>query len=215
MQSRVEHTNSQVHSLIEYAWSLAATRNRSRPRLRLCGNNVPKVDVFVTTCGEAEDIILDTVKAACEMDYPCHLRRIIVLDDAASSTLRVGIRLLQSTTSNVYYHARYKKPTIPHDFKAGNLNAGIEFAHTLTGGASEFGVVLDADMIPERELLRALLPHVLRDSKVAMAVPPQAGDPFLVIVKSTNNLGDRTGTTFPLMTPFIRVLLSRITSGIS
>jgi cellulose synthase/poly-beta-1,6-N-acetylglucosamine synthase-like glycosyltransferase len=39
--------------------------------------------------------------------------------------------------------------------------------------ASEYVVGIDADMIPERHILRALLPHMVNDSKMAMACPPQ------------------------------------------
>jgi hypothetical protein len=38
---------------------------------------------------------------------------------------------------------------------------------------SEYVVGIDADMIPERHILRALLPHMVNDSKMAMACPPQ------------------------------------------
>ena len=148
---------------------------------------MPLVDVFITACGEEEDVVLDTVKAACAMDYPRRCRRIIVLDDASSSELHAGVTLLQDETQNIYYHARYKEPGRPHGYKAGNLNAGIDFVHTLTNGPGEFGVVLDADMIPENELLRALLPHLLRDSRVAMAVPPQVSHPRLTINTTAND----------------------------
>ena len=45
---------------------------RWRPRLRLTGENVPSVDIIVTCCNEELDIILDTVRAAVELDYPNH-----------------------------------------------------------------------------------------------------------------------------------------------
>ena len=38
---------------------------------------------------------------------------------------------------------------------------------------SEYVVGIDADMIPERHILRALLPHMVNDPKMAMACPPQ------------------------------------------
>ena len=39
--------------------------------------------------------------------------------------------------------------------------------------ASEYIVGIDADMIPERCILRALLPHMVKDATMAMACPPQ------------------------------------------
>ena len=51
-------------------------------------------------------------------------------------------------------------------------------------GAGEYVASLDADMIPEKHLLRALLPHLVINPKMAMAGCPQAffnvpsGDPL-------------------------------------
>ncbi|KAF7590990.1 hypothetical protein BBP40_002184 [Aspergillus hancockii] len=42
-----------------------------RKRLRLRGSqNLPRVDVLIPCCGEPVEVILDTVRAACALDYP-------------------------------------------------------------------------------------------------------------------------------------------------
>ncbi|TQS31669.1 hypothetical protein Golomagni_08040, partial [Golovinomyces magnicellulatus] len=69
--------------------------------------------------------------------------------------------------------ARTKTPGVPHHFKAGNLNYGLDMVHNLPGGAGTYMAALDADMIPERDWLRAILPHLLIDDKMALACPPQ------------------------------------------
>lgn len=57
--------------------------------------------------------------------------------------------------------------------KAGNLNHAIRFIQTLVQEPAEFIASLDADMIPEKKWLRAMLPHLLLDSKMGVACPTQ------------------------------------------
>ncbi|RDW85324.1 hypothetical protein BP6252_02914 [Coleophoma cylindrospora] len=160
---------SQMHNL----WTMWALKRRNRPKLRLMGDEVPTVDVFVTCCGEDDDVVLDTVRAACDLDYPRHKFRVVVLDDGASAGLEASVNHLQAVYNNIFYIARMKIPGVPHHFKAGNLNNGLEQVHLLPGGAGEYMAALDADMIPERDWLRAILPHLLMDPKMALACPPQ------------------------------------------
>lgn len=170
--------------LMQSVWSMAAMKKRQRPKLRLVGNDVPRVDVFVTCCKEDDDIVLDTVRAACDLDYPQAKFRVIVLDDGKVKSLERAIHDLSETYSNLYYVARPKYPGVPHHFKAGNLNHGLEWVRGLPDGAAEFMAALDADMIPEQAWLRAVVPHLLNDPKMALACPPQLfyntprGDPL-------------------------------------
>ncbi|EXJ71978.1 uncharacterized protein A1O5_04480 [Cladophialophora psammophila CBS 110553] len=154
-------------------WSLFIIKKRHRPKLRLVGNDVPTVDVFITCCGEDDDLILDTVRAACDLDYPQDRFRVILLDDGKSDPLKNVLEEMRETFPNVYYMRRPKFPNVPHHFKAGNLNYGLDAVHSLPGGASEFMAALDADMIPEQQWLRAVLPHLLIDDKMGLACPPQ------------------------------------------
>ncbi|KAJ9660640.1 hypothetical protein H2198_002382 [Neophaeococcomyces mojaviensis] len=165
-------------------WTMFSLKKRRRPKLRLIGNDVPTVDVFVTCCGEDDDLVLDTVRAACDVDYPQDKFRVIVLDDGKSASLERAVRDLADTYANLYYKSRPKFPGVPHHFKAGNLNYGLDEVHTMPGGAGQFMAALDADMIPEQQWLRAVLPHLLVDPKMALACPPQLfyntppGDPL-------------------------------------
>ena len=134
---------SQMHNF----WTMLAMKKRTRAKLRLIGNEVPTVDVFVTCCGEEDEVILDTVRAACEVDYPRDRFRVILLDDAGSSRLEAAIGNLAVNYYNLYYMAREKIPGVPHHFKAGNLNYGLEQTHLLPGGAGQFMAALDADMV--------------------------------------------------------------------
>ena len=134
---------------------------------------MPTVDVFVTCCGEDDDLILDTVRAACDIDYPVDRFRVILLDDGKAESLEKAIFALQDTYPNLHYKSREKIPGVPHHFKAGNLNYGLDEVHNMPGGASQFMAALDADMIPEQDWLRAIMPHMLIDEKMALACPPQ------------------------------------------
>ncbi|KAJ5034859.1 uncharacterized protein L3040_008127 [Drepanopeziza brunnea f. sp. 'multigermtubi'] len=158
---------SQMHNFL----LMCGLKKRQRPKLRLRGEDGPTVDVFVTCCGEDDEIVLDTVRAACDQDYPRDRFRVIVLDDGKSAGLEAYINQLAGVYENVFYIARPKFPGVPHHFKAGNLNYGLEQVDLM--GPGEFMAALDADMIPERDWLRALLPHLLIDPKMALACPPQ------------------------------------------
>ncbi|KAM0275975.1 hypothetical protein ACHAQH_007193 [Verticillium albo-atrum] len=161
-------------SLMHNMWTMMAMKKRLRPKLRLTSNDdVPSVDVFVTCCGEEDDLVADTVRAACNLDYPRDRFRVVVLDDGKSEGLENAVLGMSQTYPNLVYIARPKIPGKPHHFKAGNLNYGLEAVHQLPGGAGQFMAALDADMIPERDWLRAVLPHLLVDDKMALACPPQ------------------------------------------
>ncbi|KKY21460.1 putative glycosyl [Phaeomoniella chlamydospora] len=174
-----------VPVFLQSIWSVFILKKRKRPKYRLLGNAVPSVDVFITCCGEDDDLVMDTVRAACDIDYPLEKFRVIVLDDGKSDNLKASVNdLAASTCPNAMYMRRPKFPGVPHHFKAGNLNYGIEETHNLPGGPGELIAALDADMLPERDWLRAIIPHLLIDDRMALACPPQlfynvpAGDPL-------------------------------------
>jgi len=133
----------------------------------------PRVDVFLTCAGEDLETVRNTAAAACASDYPADCFRVIVLDDAGSTELQQSIRELSETRENLYYTARAKGKD--HHFKAGNLNHGFRYVESLPGGPAEYIGALDADMIPDPQWLRALVPHLLRNPKLALAQPPQVG----------------------------------------
>ena len=157
---------------------MAFGRPTESQHLRLLDDkNTPRVDVFITCAGEDIDTIVNTTEAACALDYPSHRFRVIVLDDAGSNELSQRIKKIKEFRDNVYYTAREKTPD--HHFKAGNLNHGYKIVESLPGGPAEYMAALDADMIPDPKWLRALIPHLLRDDKLALAQPPQVCADFL------------------------------------
>lgn len=193
-------------------YSFLALKSRNRPKLRLRGNAVPSVDVFVTCCKEDIDVILDTVRAACVVDYPRNRFRIVVCDDGADPDVRNSIEVLAETYPNLLYWAREKVKGKPHHFKAGNLIAATEMVATLPEGPGEFIAALDADMIPEPEWLRTLTAHLVVDDRMSLVCPPQLfynlprGDPLFQslasfarvqeVIKDANGVAWCTGSGY-------------------
>jgi cellulose synthase/poly-beta-1,6-N-acetylglucosamine synthase-like glycosyltransferase len=152
---------------------MLSIRPRHRPKLRLRGQSAPTVDVFITCCKEDIDVVLDTTRAACAVDYPEDRFRVVILDDGKDRVLEKAIENLRFEYPNLYYHSRLKVEGVPHHFKAGNLSDGTNFVTKLDGGEGEYIAALDADMIPEPDWLRALIGHVVKDDRLALACLPQ------------------------------------------
>ena len=142
-----------------------------RPLFRLTGDDVPTVDVLIPCCAESFDVILDTVRAACALNYPRNRYRVVLLDDGNSADLKAQIEVLKQTEENLFYTARGVN-VVKHS-KAANLNHGLAYVEKLKTGASEYVAVLDVDMIPLPNILRALMPHLLINPSFAMATTPQ------------------------------------------
>ncbi|KAH9882340.1 hypothetical protein J1614_000576 [Plenodomus biglobosus] len=185
---RIKYTlaaQEKYNSIYGMAWTFIAVelgvacelvfliKGRSREKLRIVGDNTPTVDVFITCCKEDVAIITDTVRATAAVDWPSERFRVIILDDGADPELKRAIDEISQLYSNVYYTARHKIKGVPHHFKAGNLNHGLEFVKDLPGGASAYIAALDADMIPEPEWLRAVLAHLVIEPQLALSCPPQ------------------------------------------
>lgn len=164
--------------LLHQFWQLFLLKGRRRQKLRLVGNTTPTVDVFVTCCGEEREIVVDTARAAAAQDWPIDRFRVVVLDDKADMQLKAEIEEMKLDFPNVFYTARVKTPGVPHHFKAGNLNHGLEFVKGLDGGAGEYMAALDADMIPEPEWLRAIIAHLVVEQELALSCPPQVRPEF-------------------------------------
>ena len=141
-----------------------------RPRLRALGNDLPFIDVVVTCYKESIDIIQDTVLAALNIDYPKDRFRVVVADDGSSPALKAWVGDIQGASDGeVHYVAREKIGAAGN--KAGNLNHTLEFLEALAGETAEFLAGLDADMIPERDWLRAVVAHM--NPEVGMICPAQ------------------------------------------
>lgn len=151
--------------------------SRGRKQLRVVGDvNLPTVDLLICTCGEELEEILDTVRASLDVDWPTDRFRVIVCDDGRSDELQSALEGLRQRNGhrNLVYQRRPKVKV--HHAKAGNLRAACDRTLTLTEGwtgPGDYLASLDADMIPTRSLLRALVAPLLADEKTAFACAPQ------------------------------------------
>ena len=141
----------------------------------LRGSSAPTIDVCVTSCGEAAEIVANTLAATIEQDYPSECFRVLLLDDGRDPKLEAAAKLLaeerRSEGPQVLYRARQHTPHERSFFKAGNLQYGLRETEKL--GASQYFAVLDADMIAQPDWLRRMIPHLIVDDKTALACPPQ------------------------------------------
>ena len=157
---------------------ICARRPMHRPILRLTGDVAPRVDVCVTACGEDVKVIMDTVAAAAYQDYPRGRWRVFVLDDGGDDTLRGMVGALNERLSQqhgeyqgVVYLRREKKLGVESFYKAGNIAFGLRESDAISG--AEWFAALDADMIPDPDWLRRVVPYLILDDGMAMLCPGQ------------------------------------------
>ncbi len=134
-----------------------------------CISGVPSVAVLVPCCGEPVEVVEGTLCAAMSLDWP----RLVVwlLDDSQDGTRMYNlVRRLEAQRQSLGLHSdlkyirRPKAPGVPHHAKAGNINHAL-----LKGGVSgEYVLVLDADMVPRRELLLSTMGHFLKDGALPL-----------------------------------------------
>ena len=175
-------------SIILGLYSDLGTGRRQSYILQDC--TAPDVDVLLTCCGESIEIITNTATAAASQDYPTDRLRVYVLDDANDEQLRLATQKLDHS------HQRQSKPYAPivylsrklgegiySHFKSGNLRFGIRESRICAGQGKNAGIednqslgfiaALDADMIPARDWLKRMVPHLLINDKLGLACPPQ------------------------------------------
>lgn len=131
------------------------------------------VDVFVTTYNEPIDLVMTTALAAREIRFP---HRTWVLDDGARDDMRAA-----AEAAGIGYITRSPNwANMPRHAKAGNLN------NALFATEGEFLLILDADQIPEPQILDRTLGY-FRDPKVALVQTPQ----FFTNVTDSDPLGSQ------------------------
>ena len=118
------------------------------------------VDVFITTYNEELDMVMTTALAAQRIRHP---HSTWILDDGA----RPGLKAL-AEEHGLGYVTRSEDWTanVPRHAKAGNLNNALMVTH------GEFLLILDADQIPEPDILEKTLGYFTND-RVALVQTPQ------------------------------------------
>lgn len=143
-----------------------------RPALRSAPPTTPDhtVDVFITSYSEPVALVRQTAEAALRIRYP---HNTYVLDDGN----RPEMRTVCEEIGCGYITRGPEWQNRPRHAKAGNVN------NALLQTTGEFVLILDADQIPEPEILDHTLGY-FTDPKVAFVQTPQyfynvpLGDPF-------------------------------------
>lgn len=150
---------AETYSLVD-TFFFCMTMWRSRPRPAPTSGPQGTVDVFITTYNEPIDLVMTTARAATEITYP---HRTWVLDDGARPEMKQA-----AEAAGIGYITRSEDwADKPRHAKAGNLN------NALFQTEGEFLLILDADQVPEPEILTNTLGYFADDPNVALVQTPQ------------------------------------------
>lgn len=116
----------------------------------------PVVDVFIATYNEGRDVLEKTLVGATRLDWPADRLRVHVLDD--------GRRDWVGDLARAAGAAHVTRADNAHA-KAGNINAA------LVRTTGEFILVLDADFVPQRNMLMRMM-GFFDDPKVGIVQAP-------------------------------------------
>jgi cellulose synthase/poly-beta-1,6-N-acetylglucosamine synthase-like glycosyltransferase len=135
-------------------------KNRKREPLPLGRfEELPKVTMQLPIFNEIY-VVERLLRSVSEIDYPRHLLEIQVLDDSTDDTCEITSSCaeeLRRRGFNVQLIHRVDRT----GFKAGALEVGLDAAE------GEFVCILDADFVPQPELLQRTI-HFFTDPKVGM-----------------------------------------------
>ncbi len=131
------------------------------------------VDVVIATYNEPIELVMRTARAAKAITYP---HRTWVLDDGNRAEMRAA-----AEAEGVEWMTRSADwVDMPRHAKAGNLN------NALMSLEGEFLLILDADQVPEPQILDATLGY-FHDQKMALVQTPQ----YFVNVPADDPLGSQ------------------------
>jgi cellulose synthase (UDP-forming) len=131
------------------------------------------VDVLITTYNEPLDLVMTTARAAKLIDYP---HETWILDDGN----RAELRELAESEGIGWITRSADWVDRPRHAKAGNLN------NALLATEGEFLLILDADQIPEPQILDRTLGY-FSDERMALVQTPQ----YFVNVPRSDPLGSQ------------------------
>jgi len=135
-------------------------KNRKRPPAPTrYFEQLPKVTMQLPIFNEVY-VAERLLRSVSELDYPRELLQIQVLDDSTDETRKITASCaaeLRQRGFNVQLIHRVDRT----GFKAGALSAGLDAAE------GEFLCILDADFVPQRDLLQRTI-HFFTDPKVGM-----------------------------------------------
>lgn len=151
----------------------------SKQKLKFYPNNkfeeMPSIDIIISTYNEPMEILKRTIAGALNIDYPKEKYTIYLGDDGTREEAKqiaeeLGIKYITRKNNE---HA-----------KAGNIN------NVLKTAKGEFVLLLDADMIPHRKIIKKMISY-FEDSKTGFVQSPQIfynEDPYQYNLKVSTNV---------------------------
>ena len=135
-------------------------KNRKRPPVPArYFEKLPKVTVQLPIFNEVY-VAERLLRSVSELDYPQELLQIQVLDDSTDETREITAACAEELRQRGFNVERIHR-TDRTGFKAGALAVGLAAAE------GEFLCILDADFVPEKDLLKRTV-HFFTDPKVGM-----------------------------------------------
>jgi len=107
------------------------------------------------------------LEAAAALDWPADRLEIQVLDDSTDDTTEILRTTIDAMPDGSAPCTLVRRPT-REGYKAGALRFGLEGGPGVPGARGEFVAIFDADFIPQRDFLRAAMPPLLTDPRVAL-----------------------------------------------
>lgn len=136
----------------------------------------PSADVYIPTYNEDPHILLATVIAATQLDYPKDKLNVYVLDDGGTAqklhqndTLKAAQALARTKEIQLIcqqFGAHYLTREKNEHAKAGNMNAALSHTH------GDLILILDCDHIPSRDFLQRTVGFFQADAKLFLVQTP-------------------------------------------
>ena len=150
---------------VYHLWQVAGYLHSIWPRKRTRAFDVSiddSVAIFITVCGEPNDIVEETLKAALKMKYAGTFNVYILNDGKVANrpNWRDAVELGKKHGVTVFTRE------VAGGAKAGNINNAI--THT----KEPYFVVFDADHVPKKHFLTAMMGY-FADERVAFVQSPQ------------------------------------------
>lgn len=124
-------------------------------------------------------MVMDATIAAARLDWPVDKLRVLVIDETASPVVQKCVEsYAHSRAIHVTYHKRSKQSMYSREsssalwHKSSTINFGLTETRAEGRISGEYTVVLEAESIAENDMLRVLLPHLIKSPLTALVRTP-------------------------------------------